>query len=446
MNIRTKPRHHSEEQQRFLSTSFRFILTPGKEYSLICKDPNAFVPWENVEQVIIPTTTLPHCPICLSESPLIPRVTKCGHVYCFPCLLQLHAYPLLCGSGPSPLSSTSSWAFQKQPAWRYCPVCNDAMYLTDARPVRFWMYLPITLHLSPPPYTHLEFQLVRCATTSCLPHVVPMPPFTSCQQVPTCTDPMALIFSKYTLATSTYLHDEIHVPDQTVFTHLSEEQEMHLDPQVLQPWVNNVACSSASHVETTSSSTLSKTSPPPSSSSSSSSSSSTSTSKSLSNTCTLHDHYWFYQLADGQRGYVHPTSWKILHHVYGGGTNMPSTLTLACVRSQTSTYTSTLPIPFLHHLPNGTTFTLIEINPTDWIPASEYPAFETSSPWILPPAPLSNDDGPTQHKKTPSSSFPSSWSIEEEVMDEDLVVDPVDAYVDAFVSKSMHRKHKGAKR
>jgi hypothetical protein len=34
------------------------------------------------------------CPICLENLPamIAPRITKCGHIYCWPCVLQYLAY------------------------------------------------------------------------------------------------------------------------------------------------------------------------------------------------------------------------------------------------------------------------------------------------------------------------------------------------------------------
>lgn len=45
-----------------------------------------------------------------------PRVTKCGHLYCWPCLLQYLAY-------------------EREYAWKKCPLCADPIYKHDIRRV-----------------------------------------------------------------------------------------------------------------------------------------------------------------------------------------------------------------------------------------------------------------------------------------------------------------------
>lgn len=46
-----------------------------------------------------------------------PRVTKCGHIFCWPCLLQY-------------------LQFEKQHAWKKCPLCADPIYKTDIKRTR----------------------------------------------------------------------------------------------------------------------------------------------------------------------------------------------------------------------------------------------------------------------------------------------------------------------
>ena len=49
---------------------------------------DAMVPWDKVEQVVTTGVFEEHrCPICLDQ-PRAARITRCGHVFCLPCLLQ----------------------------------------------------------------------------------------------------------------------------------------------------------------------------------------------------------------------------------------------------------------------------------------------------------------------------------------------------------------------
>jgi hypothetical protein len=57
------------------------------------------------------------CPICLENLSLMitPRITKCGHIYCWPCLLQYLAYD------------------KEERNWKRCPLCYDPVYKHDLR-------------------------------------------------------------------------------------------------------------------------------------------------------------------------------------------------------------------------------------------------------------------------------------------------------------------------
>lgn len=78
-------------------------------------DADVRVQWEDIEQVLIAVPQ--SCPICL-QPPVAPRITKCGHVYCFSCILHYLA-----------LSESNK-------AWRKCPICWDAIYEKDLKSVR----------------------------------------------------------------------------------------------------------------------------------------------------------------------------------------------------------------------------------------------------------------------------------------------------------------------
>ena len=56
------------------------------------------------------------CPICMEPAGFMvaPRVTKCGHLFCYACLLQY-------------------LDFEKQYAWKKCPLCSDPVYKRDIR-------------------------------------------------------------------------------------------------------------------------------------------------------------------------------------------------------------------------------------------------------------------------------------------------------------------------
>ena len=68
-----------------------------------------------------------NCPICLS-TPVAPRMAKCGHIFCLPCLIRyMHST-----DDASPLP-------EKRARWKKCPICYDSVYISETRPVRWFV-------------------------------------------------------------------------------------------------------------------------------------------------------------------------------------------------------------------------------------------------------------------------------------------------------------------
>ena len=84
--------------------------------------------WSNqVLQILASAQSqLDSCPICLS-TPVAPRMAKCGHIFCLPCLIRYMHSTDDAGSVP-----------EKKARWKKCPICFDSMSLTDMRPVRWF--------------------------------------------------------------------------------------------------------------------------------------------------------------------------------------------------------------------------------------------------------------------------------------------------------------------
>lgn len=100
-------------------------MNPLGDYTVHFADPDIFFQWQDILQIIIPRSSAlaaaaagggnnpSHeeghitCPICLS-TPTAPRMTKCGHVYCFQCILHY--------------LGTS-----ENPKWARCPICFDSV-------------------------------------------------------------------------------------------------------------------------------------------------------------------------------------------------------------------------------------------------------------------------------------------------------------------------------
>ncbi|KAK4051872.1 hypothetical protein OIV83_002577 [Microbotryomycetes sp. JL201] len=213
---------------------YRFIVRPDKDYTAYFADPDIRLDWAtDVLQVILPTSAsalssvalstidqpvdndsngIPTCPICLSV-PTAPRMTKCGHVFCLPCML--HYLALADGT-----------------KWRKCPVCWDSVYAKDLKAVRW--HSPVEaaaavdvpgqpegaaqLSTSPPqgrPATNketLKMRLIRRPQISTL--ALPRSPTWPSDAVPALRAPWqftpdALTYAKFILAPPDYLKAEL---------------------------------------------------------------------------------------------------------------------------------------------------------------------------------------------------------------------------------------------
>jgi hypothetical protein len=87
-------------------------MSPLGNYVGHLVDPDIFVNWDNVIQVLMFSNKPVTCPICLSPTSS-PKITKCGHVYCWPCIL--HYLQL------------------SEKSWRKCPICYDSVYSKDLK-------------------------------------------------------------------------------------------------------------------------------------------------------------------------------------------------------------------------------------------------------------------------------------------------------------------------
>ncbi|CAE6406625.1 unnamed protein product [Rhizoctonia solani] len=123
-----KPNNVYYNPEKFLNAQYRFIMKPTGDYTVHFADPDIFFQWEDILQILVPrssafasagTTTegVTTCPICLSP-PTAPRMTKCGHVYCFPCILHY----LRVGDNTK---------------WSRCPICFDSVNEKQLKCVRW---------------------------------------------------------------------------------------------------------------------------------------------------------------------------------------------------------------------------------------------------------------------------------------------------------------------
>ncbi|KAF3631600.1 putative lysosomal alpha-mannosidase-like isoform X1, partial [Capsicum annuum] len=72
----------------FLQANYKFVLLDSGNYAPHSSiDPDKMLQWEDIVCVRYSTPFHVQCPICL-EDPLCPQITSCGHIFCFPCIMQ----------------------------------------------------------------------------------------------------------------------------------------------------------------------------------------------------------------------------------------------------------------------------------------------------------------------------------------------------------------------
>jgi len=103
-------------KQQFLQAHCQFVVKPplGNEYVGQLADSDCMVEWEQIDQVILSDEQLASCPICL-DVPVAAKITKCAHVYCWPCILH--------------------YLSLSEKAWAKCPICFDAIEEKDLKSV-----------------------------------------------------------------------------------------------------------------------------------------------------------------------------------------------------------------------------------------------------------------------------------------------------------------------
>ncbi|CAK7270521.1 hypothetical protein SEPCBS57363_004145 [Sporothrix epigloea] len=152
------------DKARFVHANYRFVVTPKGDYTAQATDADEYIDWDDVLQILASTESQnSSCPICLSE-PVAPRMAKCGHIFCLPCLIRfMHATDaddkavthgalrIVTGlsspnanGGNATISNNSSGIKPPQPIpekkakWKKCPICEESVYLGEVRPVRFY--------------------------------------------------------------------------------------------------------------------------------------------------------------------------------------------------------------------------------------------------------------------------------------------------------------------
>lgn len=114
--------------RRYIHANYRFIVKPNGDYRQQAVNADQHLDWNDVLQILASAESQASaCPICLSP-PVAPRMAKCGHIFCLPCLIRyMHS-----------TDDTNSIP-EKKARWKKCPICWDTVYTSETRPVRWFI-------------------------------------------------------------------------------------------------------------------------------------------------------------------------------------------------------------------------------------------------------------------------------------------------------------------
>ncbi|KAI1203300.1 hypothetical protein F5X97DRAFT_128244 [Nemania serpens] len=119
--------YHAADKARFVHANYRFVVSPAGDYSAQAVDADNHLDWSDVLQIVASSQSqTTSCPICFCD-PVAPRMARCGHIFCLPCLMRY--MNSTSDDEPSP---------RKEARWKKCPICDDSFRLAEVRPVRFY--------------------------------------------------------------------------------------------------------------------------------------------------------------------------------------------------------------------------------------------------------------------------------------------------------------------
>ncbi len=204
--------HHAMDKARYVHANYRFVVSPTGHYGVQAADADQHLEWSDVLQVIASTESQQaSCPICLSE-PVAPRMAKCGHIFCLPCLIRF-------------MNTSSTEEEEKRPArWRKCPICEDVVILPEARPVRFYAGQECALP-RPGDDVVLRLMMRNANNTLALPKEGGADVLGSVDDVPWHRDANVLDYARIMKGTGEYMEGEF---DREVEDLLRQEKEDEL--------------------------------------------------------------------------------------------------------------------------------------------------------------------------------------------------------------------------
>lgn len=330
---------HKYNKEHFIQANCQFIVQSSGDYKQYMNNPDALVDWSLIEQINLQVNENPSCPICLYP-PSAAKMTRCGHIYCWSCILHYLA-----------LSEKS---------WSKCPICHEAVHQQDLKSV---------VAVSHPSFNVNEaitFKLMKRARGSLIAYPIDtaintsedQPFFVSDAQSPNVNckllianncDIMAII-EREKLELKAQLSEQIDL-SENCFIEQSIAKLQERENILLANLSNEVK--PRERFESSSSDMLSGEEQPSSELASFASTTSDPPMK----------YFYFYQAADGQHIYLHSVNVRMLEHTYGSLEFSPKTISGRIVEKEGGSMTEELRNRFryLQHLPVTCQFEVAEI-------------------------------------------------------------------------------------
>ncbi|KAF7988768.1 hypothetical protein HCN44_007078 [Aphidius gifuensis] len=328
-------------KELFLQANCQFVVTANGNYSVNLLDPDTLVDWTLIEQIKLHTTENLSCPICLGP-PVAGKMTKCGHVYCWPCILHYLS-----------LSDKN---------WRKCPICYVPVDKLDLKSVVEITEYPLNIGDS------VNLRLMRRKRGSLLAMPVQEIDTLDPTNFINVADHNNQIFSKLLIANNDDVNDIIqnekyelkrelnedpHSPEscfiEQALNELSEREELisktsknncHIDKSTIQ---NNDIIDDDN------------------------------------NTNDMEKFFYFYQSDDGQHVYLHAMNVKMLELQFGSLKNSPTIITGKLLEKESSNFTEDMRkrLRYLSHLPLTCSFDVAEIELTTPLISDDIMSFFT---------------------------------------------------------------------
>jgi hypothetical protein len=336
-------------KERFIHANFQFVvreevLLDRHEFDV---NPDAQLEWNDIEMVVVPAQQDVACPICL-DTPLAPQLTKCGHFFCWPCILRYAAATSMAGSGN----------------WRKCPICFESVSVKQLKSVYFSQVTDFTTNSTEITTVGIPMVLVRGTTGNCRIRLI--------EQTDQTTTPNSLSdispFEKVISVSRDFVEKNIiSIAIEALFERLNGMDENDPDRVYTELALTMIEDRRMLLASEEASPTLSAKSK--------SECKSECGSVALSEGTPL----FFHQSMDGQPFFLNPLSIRILRREFGTYSKMPAFLCPPVLEIEMSVMTEEIRKRhrYLHHVPVGCQFGLCEVDLSSVVSATVLAEFSS---------------------------------------------------------------------